>query len=116
MATQIIGYTASGVTIVAFGVQFLHTIQCGTIEGVSLSRTVLDTVSLSVWVLYATRTEDLPLLIATSCELFLSACVFLLVLKHAYTKTSCIKPPSGDHVAITIRKEPLTAIPRRNSI
>lgn len=114
MATHIIGYTASGVTIVAFGVQFLHTIQCGTIEGVSLSRTVLDTVSLSVWVLYATRTEDLPLLIATSCELFLSACVFLLVLKHAYTKTSCIKPPSGDHVAITIKS--IKDIPRRNSI
>ena len=82
MATQIIGYTASGVTIVAFGVQFLHTIQCGTIEGVSLSRTVLDTVSLSVWVLYATRTEDYPLLIASSCELFLSLCVGLLVLNH----------------------------------
>ena len=112
MATHIIGYTASGVTIVAFGLQFLHTVQCGTIEGVSLPRTLLDTASLSIWVLYATRTEDIPLLIATSCELFLSFCICIVVMKHAYTKKSCTKPPillDTPHVVIPIQS-------RRNSI
>jgi len=91
METSIIGYTASGVSIVAFGLQFLHTVKCGTIEGISLPRTMLDTVSLSIWVFYATRTEDIPLLIATSCELVLSVCICILVVKHAYTKKSCIE-------------------------
>jgi uncharacterized protein with PQ loop repeat len=114
MATHIIGYTASGVTIVAYGLQFLHTVQCGTIEGISLPRTLLDTASLSIWVFYATRTEDIPLLIATSCELFLSFCICFLVIKHAYTKKSCIKPP-----AILDTEAPHIVIPissRRNSI
>jgi len=83
-ANEIIGYVASSTTMVAFGLQFIHTVRCGTIEGLSPSRTVLDTLSLSFWVVYATRTEDFPLLIATSCELFLSVCVCALILKHAF--------------------------------
>jgi len=84
MVDHIIGYTASTASVLAFGFQFVHTLRCGTIEGISLSRTVFDTTSLSLWVVYATRTEDLPLLIACSCELFISACVCLVILRHHY--------------------------------
>ena len=82
MDLQIIGYTASTTTILAFALQFFHTVRCGTVEGVSLPRTAADSISLGIWVLYATRTEDYPLLIASSCELFLSLCVGLIVMKH----------------------------------
>ena len=82
MDLQIIGYTASTTTIIAFGLQFFHTVRCGTIKGISLYRTAADSLSLFIWVLYATRTEDYPLLIASSCELFLSLCVGLLILNH----------------------------------
>ena len=82
MDLQIIGYTASSATILAFGFQFIHTVRCGSIEGISLPRTFADSISLAIWVLYATRTEDYPLLIASSCELFLSLCVGLIVMKH----------------------------------
>jgi uncharacterized protein with PQ loop repeat len=82
MDLQIIGYTASTTTILAFALQFFHTVRCGTVEGISLPRTAADSISLGIWVLYATRTEDYPLLIASSCELFLSLCVGLIVMKH----------------------------------
>ena len=79
---QILGYVAASTTIIAFGTQFAHTVRSNTIEGVSVARSLLDTVSLALWVLYATRIDDNPLLIATGCELFLSLCVCALVLKH----------------------------------
>ena len=82
LANQLIGYTASGTTIVAYGLQFFHILRCGTVEGISLPRTLLDTASLALWVLYATRIEDIPLLIATSCELFVSLCVASIILRH----------------------------------
>ena len=82
MSTSIIGYSAASLTMIAFGTQFVHTIRCGSIEGISVGRTVLDTMSLVLWVAYATRVEDIPLLIATGCELFLSLCVCAVILKH----------------------------------
>lgn len=87
MDLQIIGYTASTTTIIAFGLQFFHTVRCGTIKGISLYRTAADSLSLFIWVLYATRTEDYPLLIASSCELFMSVCLSLLILKHSMFPT-----------------------------
>jgi len=97
---HVIGYTAAGVSIVAFGSQFYHTVRCGTVEGLSLSRSVFDTISLLLWVVYATRIDDIPLLIATSCELFMSLSICIAILKH-YRSSSSVLPlkniesPSG---------------------
>jgi uncharacterized protein with PQ loop repeat len=91
LTNQLIGYTASSTTVVAYGLQFFHIIRCGTVEGISLPRTLLDAVSLALWVLYATRTEDLPLLIATSCELLVSLCVASIVIRHQ-CKSSISQP------------------------
>ena len=88
-SNQIIGYTASGTTVVAYGIQFIHIVRCGSVEGISLPRTLLDTVSLALWVLYATRIEDFPLLIATACELLMSLCVGIIVVTHR-----CRRSPS----------------------
>jgi len=82
MNNQIIGYVAAATTLAAFGTQFVHTVRSGTVEGVSLTRSVFDSISLALWALYATRIDDNPLLIATGCELFLSLCVCSLILKH----------------------------------
>ena len=82
MATDIIGYSAASVSVIAFGAQFLHTLRCGSVEGLSLGRTIFDTVSLVLWVAYATRVEDIPLLIATSCELVMCMCIAALIVKE----------------------------------
>jgi uncharacterized protein with PQ loop repeat len=82
MATDIIGYSAASVSVIAFGAQFIHTIRCGSVEGLSLGRTIFDTVSLVLWVAYATRVEDIPLLIATSCELVMCMCIAALIVKE----------------------------------
>ena len=82
MATDIIGYSAASISVIAFGTQFLHTIRCGSVEGLSLGRTIFDTVSLVLWVAYATRVEDIPLLIATSCELVMCVCIAALIVKE----------------------------------
>ena len=90
MATDIIGYSAASISVIAFGTQFLHTIRCGSVEGLSLGRTIFDTVSLVLWVAYATRVEDIPLLIATGCELILSLCVCAIILRHHIQKIGCL--------------------------
>jgi len=82
MATEIIGYSAASISVIAFGAQFFHTLRCGSVEGLSLGRTIFDTVSLVLWVAYATRVEDIPLLIATSCELVMCMCVAALIVKE----------------------------------
>ena len=79
---SVIGYSAAGVSIVAFGSQFYHTIRTGRVEGLSLNRSVFDTISLLLWVAYATRIDDIPLLIATSCELVMSLSICLAILRH----------------------------------
>jgi uncharacterized protein with PQ loop repeat len=101
MSTTIIGYSAASVSMIAFGTQFVHTIRCGSIEGISVGRTVLDTVSLVLWVAYATRVEDIPLLIATGCELFLSVCVCAIILKH-HTQKIVICGPKQNPTSIVI--------------
>ena len=111
MSETIIGYSAASVSMVAFGAQFIHTLRCGSIEGISLGRTCLDTVSLGLWVAYATRVEDIPLLIATGCELILSLCVCAVILRHYIQKIGCLtlyisdtKNPEGIVVIVSALK------------
>jgi len=82
LVTDIIGYSAASISVIAYGTQFFHTIRCGSVEGMSLGRTIFDTVSLVLWVAYATRVEDIPLLIATGCELVMCVCVTVIVMKE----------------------------------
>jgi len=82
LVTDIIGYSAASISVIAYGTQFFHTIRCGSVEGMSLGRTIFDTVSLVLWVAYATRVEDIPLLIATGCELVMCVCVTVIVIKE----------------------------------
>ena len=90
MPETLIGYSAASVSIIAFGAQFIHTLRSHSIEGISVGRTVLDTVSLGLWVAYATRVEDIPLLIATGCELMLSLCLCAIILRHHFQKIGCL--------------------------
>jgi len=123
----ILGYGATSASIIAYASQFIHTIKTKSISGLSLNRTVLDTLSLALWVGYAARLEDIPLLTATSCELFMSLCVCILILKANRNKTIIVgidynktkdktspdssrTPSDSDSFTISIKSE------RRNSI
>lgn len=117
MENAVIGYFATSASLIAFGSQFIHTIQSKTTAGLSLNRSVLDIVSLCLWVLYAARLEDIPLLIATTCELVTSICVFALIIKHRNIVFTSVKdytpppsPPSEPKFVIVEVKD------RRNSV
>jgi uncharacterized protein with PQ loop repeat len=98
MESRIVGFVATSTSIVAFGSQFIHTLQSKNTEGVSLYRTVFDSVSLCLWVYYAARGEDNPLLIATSFELICSICLLSLIVKNRNAGFFAVKeytpPPS----------------------
>jgi uncharacterized protein with PQ loop repeat len=81
METTIVGYAATSSSVLAFGSQFYHTLQSKTTNGLSVHRTIFDVVSLALWVYYAARVEDNPLLIATALELFTSIGVCILLFK-----------------------------------
>lgn len=87
---SVIGYSAAGVSIVAFGSQFYHTVRSGTVAGLSLNRSIFDTISLLLWVAYATRIDDIPLLIATSCELIMSLSICVAILRHCRGNASIL--------------------------
>ena len=90
MDTTIVGFVATSSSVLAFGSQFIHTLQSKTTSGLSFHRTIFDVVSLALWVYYAARVEDNPLLIASSLELFTCACVCILIIKEK--RSSSILP------------------------
>jgi uncharacterized protein with PQ loop repeat len=85
METTIVGFIATSSSVLAFGSQFYHTLQSKTTTGLSVHRTIFDVISLALWVYYAARVEDNPLLIATALELFTSACVCMIFFKKRKT-------------------------------
>lgn len=85
MDTTIVGFIATSSSVLAFGSQFYHTLQSKSTIGLSVHRTIFDVISLALWVYYAARVEDNPLLIATALELFTSACVCIILFKKRTT-------------------------------
>jgi uncharacterized protein with PQ loop repeat len=115
--TVIIGYVASSASVIAFGSQLQHTIKTQTTAGLSLRRTVFDALSLALWIYYAARVEDIPLLIATTVEFFASVCICIVILKNHLWLQVSVKdftpppsPPSELRSIIIDRPE------RRNSV
>ncbi len=82
METNLIGYIATSTSVIGFGSQVFHTCQTRTTAGMSLYRTVFDTLSLGLWVYYAARVNDNPLLIATAFECLLSTIILVFLVKH----------------------------------
>ena len=97
METNLIGYIATSTSVIGFGSQAFHTIKSKTTAGMSLYRTIFDFISLGLWVYYAARVEDNPLLIATTFEFFLSGVIMVFIL-HSRKKEVSVKdyspPPS----------------------
>ena len=122
MENSIIGYAAATTSVFAFGIQFVHTLRSGTTLGLSFSRTVLDSLSLLLWVVYATRIEDLPLLIATAFEFITSLCVCVLIVRDRYQvwfflkKDTLVMSQKDTPESIVIHVSPIRLIERRNSI
>jgi uncharacterized protein with PQ loop repeat len=82
METNLIGYIATSTSVIGFGSQVFHTCKTRTTAGMSLYRTVFDTLSLGLWVYYAARVNDNPLLIATAFECLLSTIILVFLVKH----------------------------------
>ena len=123
MDTLTIGYFATSASVIAFGSQFIYTIRSKKIAGISLHRTIMDVVSLLLWTAYAARLEDIPLLIATSCELFTSVGILVLVfvIKHRAKRSLVLPTYSADTTPERTppeqrRIEIVTISERRNSI
>ncbi len=124
MESLVVGYLASSTSIIAFGSQFYHTIKTKTTAGLSLNRSIFDTISLVLWVYYAARLEDIPLLIATACELLTSIGVIVLIYKnrkHVFLSVKDYTPPPSppqqqsphsDTIIIEVKPESQ----RRNSV
>lgn len=122
MENEVIGFLATSASVLAFGSQFYFILKTKTTAGISMSRTILDVVSLALWIAYAARLEDLPLLIATSCELATGIGLFIIILKnrkHQFKAVRDFTPPTtppqsnSDFVVIDIKPEKTE---RRNSI
>ena len=115
--TAIIGYVASSASVIAFSSQLHHTIKTQTTAGLSLRRTIFDVLSLALWIYYAARVEDIPLLIATTVELFAGICVCVVILRnHMWIQVSVkdfTPPPSPPSELKSIIIE---RFERRNSI
>ena len=96
--TAFVGYVASSASVIAFSSQLHHTIKTQTTSGLSLRRTVFDVVSLALWIYYAARVEDIPLLIATAVEFFASVCICIVIVKKTSWTLVSVKdftpPPS----------------------
>lgn len=110
----IIGYVAASVSILAFGSQFIHTLKTKTTAGLSLQRSALDIVSLVIWLGYAARVDDIPLLAATATELCTSVAVFAIIVRaraHVFSTVKDYTPPATppmdptapEHAVIEIR-------------
>ena len=95
METTIVGFIATSSSVLGYGSQFAHTLKSKTTEGMSMYRTIFDATSLGLWVYYAARTEDNPLLIATTFEFLCSLCIMVLILKNRrqFTSVKDFTPP-----------------------
>ena len=97
METGIIGFVATTTSVLAYGSQFYHTVKTKTTEGISIYRTIFDATSLGLWVYYAARTEDNPLLLATTFELICSLTIMILIVKNRNVRFAAVKdytPPA----------------------
>lgn len=98
MPTHAIGYIATATSVVGFTTQIAHTVRSKTLDGLSLWRTALDVLGLTLWICYATRLEDIPLLIATSFEFLASIGVCAVVIRQRCRSRMRIKdltPPNS---------------------
>ena len=101
--TTIIGYVASSASVIAFSSQLHHTIKTQTTAGLSLRRTIFDVLSLALWIYYAARVEDIPLLIATTIELVASVCVCIILFKKnnwTFIRVKELTPPPSPPVEL----------------
>lgn len=96
METTIIGYVATSASVIGLCSQFIHTYRSKTTAGISMTRAGLDSLGLILWIAYAARLEDIPLLIATSVELVTSAAVLVIIYKHRTApRIKDITPPNS---------------------
>ena len=120
MELNTIGYIATSTSVLGVSSQAYHLYRSKTTAGISLYRTLFDVLSLGLWVYYAARVEDNPLLIATAFEFLFSAVIMMFYLKHRpkqYAIKDYTPPPSPPHSDTSTGSTLIEVkIDRRNSI
>ena len=110
MENTSIGFLAASTSVLAFGLQFVHILKSKSTAGISVYRSILDVISLVLWIAYAARLEDVPLLIATSFELTTGGALLFIVIYNRrsmaiikdFTPPTSTEP-SEDSVSIEVR-------------
>jgi len=78
----LIGLVAAFCTTVALVPQVLHTYRSRRTKDISLGMYLILTLGLLLWLVYGLIRKDLPLILANSVSLSLTACVLFLKIKH----------------------------------
>ncbi|MEP1033203.1 SemiSWEET transporter [Ekhidna sp.] len=79
---QYIGFIAAFLTTISFAPQALKTIRTKNTEGISLVMYILFTSGIFCWLIYGLYLDDLPIILANSITLILSATILIMKVKY----------------------------------
>ena len=80
--TQIIGFSAAGITSIAFVPQLIKTWKTKSTEDVSILMLSMFILGIFLWIIYGLRIKELPIVIANSVTLILN--LGILFIKITY--------------------------------
>ena len=83
---DILGLIATGFTTASFAPQVWRTWRTRDVSGISLATYLVLTFGLALWLIYGLLKDDLPLIIANSAMVVLTAAIACM--KIAYSKSS----------------------------
>ena len=83
---DILGLIATGFTTASFAPQVWRTWRTRDVSGISLATYLVLTFGLALWLIYGLLKDDLPLIIANSAMVVLTATIAFM--KIAYSKSS----------------------------
>ena len=79
---QYVGLIAAFLTTVSFAPQALKTIRTKSTDGISLGMYVLFNAGIVCWLAYGLLIGDIPIILANSITLMLTATILALKIKH----------------------------------
>lgn len=77
-STQLIGFSAAGLTSIAFLPQLIKTWKTKSAEDVSYVMLSLFIIGVFLWIIYGLRIKEFPIIIANSVTLFLNLGILLI--------------------------------------
>ena len=77
-----IGFFAAFLTTISFVPQALKTIRTKSTDGISLGMYLLFNLGIACWLAYGLLTNDVPLILANSITIMLTATILVMKIKH----------------------------------